>query len=71
MALDGVAELVEALGYFGAFWSFVFSRRVRTAMLADWRERRLGGKVAGLLEATIATFVGLGPFALAGYLIVR
>jgi hypothetical protein len=71
MALDGVFEAIEALGYFGSFWTFVFSRRFRTAVLADWRARGVGGKLAGLLEATVATVVGLGPFVLAGYLIVR
>jgi hypothetical protein len=71
MALDGIGETIELLGYFGSFWGFVFSRRVRAAVLTHWRHRGRGGRLAGLFEAGVATVVGLGPFVLAGYLLVR
>jgi hypothetical protein len=70
MPLDGVGEALEAFWYFGSFWTFVLSRRAREAVLADSRGRGLGGKLAGILEGTVATVVGLGPFVLAGYLIM-
>ena len=70
MPLDGVGEALEAFWYFGSFWSFVLSRRAREAVLADWRKRSVAGKLAGGVEGAVATVVGLGPFVLAGYLIV-
>ena len=70
MGLSGIGEAIELLGYFGSFWGFVLSRRARAAMLADWRQRGPGGRLAGLLEGAVATVVGLGPFALAMYLIM-
>ena len=69
MALDGFFEAIEALGYFGSFWGFVFSRRVRATVIADWRKRGVAGRLVGLLEAAFATFIGLGPLVVAGYLI--
>ena len=57
-----ILEAFEALGYFGAFWIFVFSARARQAMLAEWRGRSVLGKGVGLLEGTIAAGIGLMPF---------
>ena len=70
MALDGIGEAFEALGYFASFWGFIFSPRARAAVLADWRQRGFGGKLAGILEGGVATVVGLGPFILLGYVLV-
>jgi len=70
MAFDGVGEVLEGFWYFGSFWSFVLSRRTREAAIAEWQKRGIAGRLAGILEAAVATVVGLGPFVLAGYLIV-
>jgi hypothetical protein len=54
----------EVLWYFGSFWSFVLSRRMRESTLSAWRSRSLAGKLLGLLEGSFATLIGLGPIVL-------
>ena len=56
-----ILEAFEALGYFGAFWLFVFSSRARGATLAEWRGRGVIGRIIGLLEGAIAAGIGLLP----------
>ena len=61
----------EVLWYFGRFWSFVLSRRVRESTLGTWRSRSPVGKLLGLLEAGFAALVGLGPLVLVAWLLLR
>jgi hypothetical protein len=62
--LEALTGALEALGYFGSFWLFLLSPSFRRKQLVEWQGRSAGGKALGLLEAAIATAIGLGPFLL-------
>jgi hypothetical protein len=64
-----VFDALEVLGYFGKFWAFLFSARVRKYMLKEFREASWIGKLFRLVEAGFATLIGLGPLVLAAWLI--
>lgn len=66
-----IGDAGEVLWYFGSFWRFVLSRRVRESTLRAWGSRSLVGKLLGLLEASFAALVGLGPLILVVWFVVR
>ena len=62
--LEVLTGALETLGYFGSFWLFLLSPSFRRKQLDEWHARSFGGKALGLLEAAIATAIGLTPFLL-------
>ncbi len=53
-------EILEGLGYFAAFWTFVLSNDYRTAQLHEFRNARWG-RLPMLFQALVATVIGLAP----------
>ena len=69
MVWDGL-DLFEAGWLLFGFWRFVLSRSYRTRVLHKWREASTPHKWLGVLEAVIATVVGLGIPILVVYLLL-
>jgi hypothetical protein len=53
------------------FWAFLFSPKYRTRVLDSWRQAGLGMPSLKVLEALIATMVGVGLPLLVIWLISR
>ena len=55
-------EILELVGYVGAFWMFLFSARFRRKWLLEFREAGLFGRCMRSFEALVAIFCGVAPF---------
>ncbi len=55
-------EVLELLGYFTAFWAFLFSPGYRRRQIAEFREAGAIRRCGIALEGSVATFCGLLPF---------
>ncbi len=55
------AELIEFLGGFYFFWAFFFSRKFRKEIFEKWKKNRWGGRLGMLMDALMATLIGLSP----------
>lgn len=67
-------ELVEAggaLSYILGFWLFLFNRRFRISVIAQWREGGISSKVRLAIDGMIATSMGLGVPALLLWIAVQ
>lgn len=63
MAHD-VWDALEFLGRFTMFWTFVFSRRFRQAVMEAWWHEAWLGRIFDLVDGLITAFVGLLPLGL-------
>lgn len=53
-----MADSIEAIGYATSFWLFIFNKSFRSAIIADWKEAGISGKLFILLDALVATAIG-------------
>jgi hypothetical protein len=53
-----ILDLLEGLGHFGFFWSFVLSRRRREAVLGRFRSAGPTMRCLMVLQAIVSTGVG-------------
>ncbi len=56
-----ILEVGEILGYFAAFWCFLFSPAFRRQRIAEFRGARAVRRGFMVLEGAIAVFCGLLP----------
>jgi hypothetical protein len=52
-------ELIELLGYFLGFWLFIFNRKFREMIIADWKISGVAGKIFIILGAFSSFFCGV------------
>lgn len=64
-----IFDLFQLVGYFAAFWLFLFSPDFRRERLGEFREAGAGGRCALVVEGAVATFCGLLPLAALGLLL--
>ena len=58
-------EILEGLGYFAAFWTFIFSNDFRASLIDEYRAEGRGGRFMLLFQAFIATLIGVFPVVVA------
>jgi multisubunit Na+/H+ antiporter MnhB subunit len=64
-----MSELLELLHYLTGFWRFTFNRNFRSSWISQFKKKSISGKSLELLNAFIATTVGLGVPAIVGVII--
>jgi hypothetical protein len=67
--LSDILGGLEFLGNLAGFWLFIFSKRVRVATLARWRDQRGLSRALIPVEILVATLCGLFPLAFVYYLL--
>lgn len=53
-----MADSIEAIGYATGFWLFIFNKKFRSTIIADWKEAGISGKFFILLDALLSTAIG-------------
>lgn len=53
-----MADSIEAIGYATGFWRFIFNKKFRSTIIADWKAVGISGKFFILLDALLSTAIG-------------